>query len=179
VSDAPDPRPRPAYGEYATPEEQRARIRQPDVESVLDGSGAAASVPAPAVEAPPVAMAGHPLDRIITIALLAMGAVNVFLSVPGFLDLSETFARTMAAMGIPGEFSNFAAAQTWGAVASVVMVAGYLLTAVATWRRLRAGRMSWWLPVVGAVITFVLTVVCLAVPLWGDPAFQAYVNSMS
>ncbi len=26
----PDERPRPQYGEYATPEEQRARIQQPD-----------------------------------------------------------------------------------------------------------------------------------------------------
>lgn len=177
MSDPRDPRPRPAYGEYATPEEQRAHIRQPDVESVLDGT--AAPAPEPVSTAPPGTPAGSPLDRIVTIALLAMGAVNVFLSVPGFLDLSETFARTMAAMGIPGEFSNVAAAQTWGAVASVVMVAGYLLTAVATWRRLRAGRISWWLPVVGAVITFVLVVICLAVPLWGDAAFQAYVDTMS
>ena len=31
----PDPRPRPQYGEYASPEEQRARIAKPDVTDAL------------------------------------------------------------------------------------------------------------------------------------------------
>ena len=33
---APDERPRPQYGEYATPEEQRARIQQPDATWALE-----------------------------------------------------------------------------------------------------------------------------------------------
>ncbi len=33
---APEERPRPQYGEYATPEEQRARIQHPDVTWALE-----------------------------------------------------------------------------------------------------------------------------------------------
>ncbi|MET0734806.1 MAG: DUF6264 family protein [Microbacterium sp.] len=191
--DTPDPRPRPAYGEYATPEQQRARIQQPDVAHSLDHGVAAptaAPAPVPAPQPAPAPRYGGDLpgatrpagprpDRIITAILLGAGAVNVFLSVQGFLNLADAFARTMETMGIPGEFTNTAAAQTWGAIAAVVLIAGYLLTALAAWRRIRAGRISWWIPLVGAAISYALVLACLSVPLAGDPAFQEYVRSMS
>lgn len=185
-SETPDPRPRPAYGEYATPEEQRARIQQPDLEAVLDGTideTATMAAAMGATDATPSARASlepvRPMDRVFTLALLGFGAVNVFFSVQSFLDMSDAFTRTFASMGIPGEFTNTDAAQTWGTIAAVVMIAGFLITAIAAWRRLRAGRISWWIPLVGAAITYVIVFVCLAVPLWGDPAFQAYIASMS
>jgi energy-converting hydrogenase Eha subunit C len=184
VSDTPDPRPRPAYGEYATPEEQRARIAQPTPEFAPPAAEPVA-VPTPGVApaagaaAPAKAAVRPPVDRIATLTLLAMGAVNVFFSVQGFLDLGPTLARTMAEIGIPGEFTNVEAARTWGAIAAVVLLAGYLITALASWRRLSSGRRAWWIPIVGAAITYVLVVACLTVPIAGDPAFQAYVTSQT
>ena len=172
-----EPRPRPQYGEYATPEEQRSRIRQPD------------PVLLPPVEPVPVAPRPGPVagparpplrsDRLVTLILLGMGAVNVLFSAPSFFDLSGAFTRTMATMGIPGEFTNTGAAQLWGAIAAVSLVVGYLVTAFAAWRRLRAGRISWWIPLVGAIATYAVVVVCLMVPLTGDPAFQQYVGTLS
>lgn len=186
MSDPRDPeeRPRPQYGEYASPEEQQARIRQPDVTDELD-RGRAPVVPADAAgadagSAPASApTAGTAIDRIATAVLLGLGAVNVLFTVPGFLDLSATFARTMEAMGIPGSFTNDAAAQTWGSIAVVVLIAGFLITALASWRRLRAGRRAWWIPLVGAAVTYVIVVSCLTVPIAGDPAFQEYVATLS
>lgn len=187
--DPQDPRPRPQYGEYATPEEQRARIRQPDVTEALEAGEAVAAVapapaPAPAEASAPAAVAPatkprSQANRLATIALLAVGAVNVLFSVFGYLDIAPAIQRSMDVIGMPGEFTNTAAAQTWGAIAAVVLVAGYLITAIAAWRRLSAGKISWWIPLVGAVATFVIVSACLMVPLVGDPAFNAYVTSLT
>lgn len=174
---ADDERPRPQYGEYATPEEQRARIRQPDITDDLDSGRAPADEVLVGASLPP--STGFPFDRIITFALLGLGLVNVVFTVPGFLDLAATFDRTMATMGIPGGFTNVEAAEAWGGIAAVVVVAGYLLTALASWRRLRAGKRAWWLPLVGAAITYAIVLTCLTVPIAGDPAFQEYVATLS
>ncbi|GAA1850233.1 DUF6264 family protein [Microbacterium koreense] len=173
-------RPRPRFGEYASEEEQRSRIRQPEVTDLLSTGGAPDEAPAatPVMAAPTPKPAGG-ANRLATILLLAVGAANVLFSVIGYLDLASSIERTLELMGVPGEFTNIAAAQTWGAVSAAVMVGGFVLTAVLAWRRLRAGRSSWWIPLVGAVVTYVIVSVCLSVPLLGDPAFTAYVTSLS
>lgn len=189
----PDGRERPRFGEYASPEEQRSRIQQPDVTEALSAgvapvepvepvhpvaaaapvSGQAAPFGAPAVRQPSRA------NRLITIMLLAFGAANVVFSLFSYLDLAPSIERTMDVMGIPGGFTNYDAARTWGTIAAIVMVLVYLLTAVITWRVLKAGRVSWWIPLVGAVIAYVLVSLCIAVPLLGDPAFTEYVSSLT
>jgi hypothetical protein len=110
--DADQLRPRPQYGEYATPEEQRSRIRQPDVTEALeagiapDGAVTTPVVPAASVTARPAS----PINRLVTIVLLAFGAVNVIFSVVSYLDIVPVIERAMEVMGIPGEFTNVAAA---------------------------------------------------------------------
>lgn len=111
--------------------------------------------------------------------LLAWGAVMVVFYAVGYLDYPRTIAESMTILGIPGEFTNVDAARTWGIVAAVVLVVGYLLTLVLTARRLRRGRIAWWIPVAGAVVTFVVIAICLSIPLMGDPAFLAYIRSTS
>ena len=192
----PDPRPRPAYGEYATPEEQQARIRQPDVTASFD-SGQAPVAPA----APPLGSAPHapqwgatpplgsapaasgvrrrPVDRAITFALLAFGAINVVFSAMSYVDLPALATRAMAILGIEGEFTNVESASFWGPAAAVVLVVGFVLTAVLAVRRVRRFKIAWWIPVVGGFVTYVAVYICLIIPLWGDPAFMEYVTSMS
>src|SRR4051794_31950062 len=113
MSDQPsDSRPRPQYGEYATPEEQRARIRQPAPEAtrtsgpatpvgVRTGVGAAPKPPKTQPKAGPLPPASSPsrpaqtgpgfdtpqsrvrvVDRIVTFALLTYGLVNVVSLIP-------------------------------------------------------------------------------------------------
>ena len=173
-------RPRPRFGEYASAEEQRSHIQQPEVTGLLSTGGGSVEEPAavPAVVAPTPKPAGG-ANRLATILLLAIGAANVVFSVIGYLDLASSIERTLELMEVPGEFTNVAAAQTWGVVASAVMVGGFVLTAMLAWRRLRAERTSWWIPLVGAVVTYAIVSVCLSVPLLGDPAFTAYVTSLS
>lgn len=161
-----EPRPRPQYGEYATPEQQRAAIRQPE-------PTAPASVDAPhPPTAPATTVAARPTrtaDRIITVALLVYGLVTVVSAIPQLVDFTA-FAKTwMEVAGVEGEFTNTAQGALWGGVGATVFAVGWVLTAVLSWWSLARGRVSWWIPLVGAIVTFVIVSICLVVPLFGDP----------
>jgi hypothetical protein len=189
---APDERPRPQYGEYATPEEQRARIQHPDATWALDTGqrvdggqvhpspaaapdGAPLRAPVPARPITPARRA----DRVVTLALLALGALNVIFTAAAYFDLAGLADQAFSMLGIPGEFTNFESAQLWGPLAAIALIAGFVLTALLAWRNLQAGRISWWIPVVGAIVTYIAVYVCIAIPLLGDPAFMEYATTFS
>lgn len=184
---APEERPRPQYGEYATPEEQRARIQQPDVTWALETGQAAEggqAHPAPSGGAPVAAPVsgmtpGRGVDRAVTLALLALGALNVIITAVTYFDLVGLANQAFSLLGVPGEFTNVESAQLWGPIAAVALITGFVLTALLAWRSLRAGRISWWIPVVGAILTYIVVYVCLAIPLLGDPAFMEYSTTLS
>ena len=183
---SPDPRPRPQYGEYATPEEQRARIQHPDATWSLETGQAPESTgseptekhgwPIDTTPAPPMAPP-RATDRIVTFALLIVGAFNVVFSAISYFNLASLADQAMSILGIPGEFTNLEAAQLWGPIAAAVLIVGYLLTAFFAWRAVRAGRLSWWIPLVGAIVTYIAVYICLAVPLLGDPAFVQFATT--
>lgn len=169
---------RPQYGEYATPEEQRRLAGLPPVDAVPVTD--AAPAPAPAPEAPaPVRAAARPWDRILTIALLAYGVINVFMSAMTYLDLATPMNESMRILGIEGEFTNFEQAKVWGTVAAVVLVVGWVVTAWLSIRRLRTGKLTWWVPLVGAAATILVASCCIAVPMMGDPAFISFVGGVA
>lgn len=173
---------RPQYGEYATPEEQRRLAGLPPLDAVTEAPVAATSAPAPPPPAPMAAerAASKPADRrwdrIITIALLAYGVVNVFMTGTSYLDLPSVMNQSMEILGIEGEFTNFAQGRTWGVIAAVVLVVGWVVTAWLSMRRLRSGKLTWWVPLVGAVVTTIVASLCIVVPMMNDPAFIAYLG---
>ncbi|MEW1961253.1 DUF6264 family protein [Microbacterium sp. NPDC077644] len=160
---------RPQYGELATPEEQRRLAGLPPVEEQPPAPAAAASPE-------PVAQSREPRrwDRIITIALLVYGVFNVFMTGMSYLDLPGVMNESMRILGIEGKFTNFDQARVWGTIAAIVLVAGWVITALISVRRLRASKLAWWVPLVGAVVTMLVASVCISIPMVGDPAFQAY-----
>ncbi|KJL24981.1 hypothetical protein RN51_00801 [Microbacterium oxydans] len=121
----------------------------------------------------------HPLDRFATIAMLAYGLINVVVTGLSYLDLASVLNQTMKIVGIEGEFTNFAAGRTWGVIAAIVLVVGWSVTAALSIRRLRRGRLTWWVPIVGAIVTMGVVTVCIAVPMMGDPAFVAHLEQMT
>lgn len=187
MTDSQPARPRPQYGEYATPEEQRARIADPGAAAALEAAAAPVAQTAehrrvagseehaaPQLASPrPTTTAARPTrtaDRIITIALLAYGLVTVLGAIPQLVDFAG-FARTWMDMaGIDGTLTDPAAGRAWGIAGAVVFAAGWLLTAVLAWWSLSRRRLSWWIPLVGAIVTFVIVSLCLSVPLLSDPA---------
>ena len=181
---APDPRPRPQFGEYATPEEQRARIAQPDASLVYE--------PAPVIEQAPAApqtpvaastapgqRRSRPVDRIVTFALLAYGLINVISSFPALVDFTA-YAQTMFdLLGVEATLTDPAAGRPWGIAAALVLAFGWLLTATLSWLSLRRGRLSWWIPLVGGVVFTFASATLVLVPLMSDPAVrEALVSSI-
>ncbi|MFB7251930.1 DUF6264 family protein [Microbacterium sp. NPDC056234] len=174
MSDQMTPAQRPQYGEYATPEEQRRLAGLPPVDAAPVAEVPTAPAAPTAPEAP--ARRGN-IDRIVTIALLAYGLVNVVMTAISYLDLPAVLQQSMQILGIEGEFSNFTQGRLWGGIAAVVLVIGYALTVLLAFRRLRAGKRSWWVTLVGAVATMIVVTVCIMIPMLADPVFVQYLQS--
>lgn len=180
-----DPRPRPQYGEYASPEEQRARIQQPAPEwqqpvtpaAPVMADTAEGGIPSPqaATGAPPV---GAPVrtrlaDRVVTVALLVYGLFNVVTSFPSFLDYAA-YAETMfAVMGLDVTLSDPAAGRPFGIAAAVLLAVGWIATALVSLWSLRRGRLTWWIPLSAGILFTFVTGVLMAIPLMSDPAVIA------
>ncbi|MFS0893174.1 DUF6264 family protein [Microbacterium sp. 179-I 3D3 NHS] len=169
---------RPRYGELATPEEQRRAAGLEPTGEQAPAPIAVEPVGVPREATDPTVRRTHPVDRVVTIALLAYGLINVIVTALSYLDLTRVMNESMAILGIDGEFTNYAQGKLWGTVAAIVLIVGWSVTAWASIRRLRSGRITWWVPLVGAVATMLVASVCLAVPMMGDPAFVSYLENM-
>lgn len=175
-----DDRPRPEYGEYATPQEQAKAIAKsqplpPRAEQPVEGR--AAPVPPPAIgpSGTPVARGGS-ADRFATLLLLALGLVYLVGGSPSYLALPATLDTVYQQWGI-GSYAATGFASAIGIVVVVSQAVIWVVIAVIAIRRLRSSRSSWWVPVVGAVATFVVTVILMAIVIMSDPAFTAYLTS--
>ena len=173
----PAERPRPQYGEYATPEEQRARIKQPDMTRLLetgqdpDALKGAAPADTPSVAAKPAAPAirrGRFADRVATIALLVYGLVNVVTSIPSMIDYGSYATTVLGLLGVDAELADPAAGRPWGIAAALVLAIGWLLTAYISWRSLARNRVTWWIPLVGAIVFMTISGILLMVPIVSD-----------
>ncbi|WP_292831819.1 DUF6264 family protein [Microbacterium sp.] len=170
AGEEPDSRPRPQYGEYASPEQQQASIREPVRQG--DPRGVAPTVPvAPRASAP---VRRRTVDRVVTVALLAYGLVTVLSAVPQLWDFSGFAETWMGLAGIDGTFTNTAQGDLWGRIGAGAFAFGWVLTVVFAWRSVTARRLSWWIPVAGAAVSFIIVSVCLTVPLIGDPVVYGF-----
>lgn len=167
----------PRYGEIASPEEQRAAAGLPPL-GASEVRPVATDADAPAAPATGT-VRGSSVDRFVTIALLAYGLLTVITSGLSYLDLATVINQAMGILGVDGEFTNFAQGKLWGTAAAIVLAGGWVATAFLSLRRLRTGKRTWWVPIVGAVCTSLLVSICIAVPMMGDPAFIEYVGSAS
>ncbi|ALJ19871.1 hypothetical protein AOA12_08100 [Microbacterium sp. No. 7] len=157
----------PQYGEYATPEQQRAAIRQPLPQ-------APHPAPEPERATTTAARPRRTADRVLTIALLAYGLLTVLTAIPQLLDFQGFVDAWIDVAGVDAEFTNFAQGRVWGHIGAVVFGLGWVVTALASVRALRRGRVAWWIPLVGAIVTFLIASICLSVPILGDPGIAAH-----
>nr|WP_315268201.1 DUF6264 family protein [Microbacterium lemovicicum] len=176
-----DARPQPLYGQYATPEEQRARIAQPDATYALETGQApepaeparpASSTAAPV--APATVAARRRVDMIVTLVLLGYGLVNVVVTAVQLSDFPAFAQEFMRVAGIDGSFTNDAQGQLWSTIGAIAYAAVYLAVVLVVVLLFRRGRRTWWVPLTGAVLAFVLLTVCLTSALIGDPAIMGY-----
>lgn len=173
-------RPRPQFGEYATPEAQRDAIKVPldHAESIPVQSHESASTHITVQDAPPQQKRASNGDRFATVILLGIGLVTVLMTIPALLNLPEAIASAYSQLGV-GTFSSddLALSLGWGALLTEVV-----LWIVALWlslRVLRRGKMAWWIPLVLGVIANIVVVAAITIAMMADPAFMEYVNQMS
>ena len=159
MSDAVD---RPRYGAYATPEQQaEARGTEPPVEVVEPGHPVVAEAPRP-----------RQFDRIAAMMLLGLGFLNVVSSIPGWLRMPETLQLAYDQLGL-GTFTATDVASSLGIVAVIIQAVLWIVTLLITMLLIRRRRLSWWVPVVGGVVSFLAITVIVYIALAGDPAFLA------
>lgn len=159
------PRPQPQYGEYATPEEQRARIREPQPPPAEPAPQRPAA-PAPAGRATAVEAPWRLIDRGAAVALLAYGLLSLVNAIPAILDP----APLLEAMGIDAGALEVTTTGAWGVAAVILLAGGWLLTAWLTWRAHRRGWVVFWIPLAGGFVFNALSGVVVAFGLLGDPA---------
>jgi hypothetical protein len=173
-----DDRQRPDYGEYATPEEQRAMQMPLDPRAANDPNAPLAQLASmESVILPPPAVAPDRrlrVDRVITAILLGYGLISVLSTIPRYLDFTALANEAFRISGIPGEFSNFAQGASMGNAAAFILAVGFGVTVWLTIRRWRRGQRAWWVPVVGALVTNIPVMICLMVALMNDPAMLDY-----
>ncbi|RLP80845.1 hypothetical protein D9V34_01110 [Mycetocola lacteus] len=116
-----------------------------------------------------------PPDRFISLILLAFGAFSILTSVPALLNLREAFVEYFKELGISGD-SLGQSINVSGWVMAAIMIAVWCLSAWWTMRRIRAGKSSWWIPLLGAVVALLVMSMILAPVMGNDPAFQEYVR---
>lgn len=196
-----DPRPRPRYGEYAPegwvnpvppadvappagqagpapdgaqPAPPSASWSQPQQgQGQGQGRGAGGAQPYPGPPATPAALStGRRVDRVATFVLLGLAGYNVITNIVLVSGFSRTLLSAFSAQGYPvDDFSGQAALQQAGAAIAIVSLVVFVPMLVLTLRRLRAGKLTFWVPLAaGAVVTIVQMVLVLSVFL-GDPAF--------
>jgi len=190
-----DERPRPEYGEYATPEEQRARMGLPPAHhgalhahtaaspaasapSLAGHDGVAGREPAPP-RAQPSGSETRPArgwDRLLTWTLLAIGLLTLTASAGSYLNMAPAMQAAYQELGI-GHFGAGAIARPAGIALIIVQTAVWVGTALLSQRSLRRGRISFWIPLLGAVMSYISLVVVLLIVVLNDPAFVAYISA--
>ena len=79
---------------------------------------------------------GRFADRVVTIALLVYGLVNVVTGIPSMIDYGAYVTTVLSLLGVEGELADPAAGRPWGIAAALVLAIGWLLTAYLSWRSL-------------------------------------------
>ncbi|MDQ1128130.1 DUF6264 family protein [Microbacterium sp. SORGH_AS_0888] len=177
----PDGRPRPQFGEYATPEEQRARIRQPETTAALSNGQAPderTTPRGPAVgAAPSVRGRGRLVDRVVTGVLLGYGLFIVLTSIPTFIDYGGFASTFLSALGVSATLADPGAGRGWGLAASLVLGVGWLVAVLLSFANLRAGRITFWIPLVAGIVCNLVSSALVIIPLVSDHAVWSAIES--
>jgi hypothetical protein len=194
---ADEERPRPQYGEYATPEEVAeargplpvqptdpvSRLAAPISRSLSTRAAKSNSRPAPGLSsAPPPrgapVAARHPrqANNMITVLLLVVGVWNTVTSIPSYLDLGPVLSQGLQLAGYP-TVAFGAAAHTAGIVLLVLSLLVLIAAVGVSFRLIRGARRSIWVPVVAGALYLVAAIVVMTVVVANTPALAAVLHN--
>lgn len=115
------------------------------------------------------------IDRVATIVLLAAGAIGSLYMADSFMQLTPFFAQLYALFEL-GEFT----APAWFAVISTIGWMGQLLiwalTLLLSIQRMRRQKLAFFIPIAGAVLSFIVAIVLMVVAISAAPEFIEYLT---
>lgn len=107
-------------------------------------------------------------DRIVTILLLVFGGFGALQSAFAMMGLSTMFAVMEGAPGIT-EITPPAWADLTGKVVGLALLVLYGLVLVFSIRRMRAGKITFWAPLVAGIVAFVVVTAIVAAAMMQTP----------
>ena len=171
-----DERPRPQYGEYAP---EGWTWTPPPGETTSDPAPQMAT---PAARAPAggaaTGAAGRPVDRIITVVLLALAVLGALNSVLSLQQLAPQVQLVYDQQGI-GDFTPPAWLPTLALIGTIAQLALLAVTLVWSVRRLRAGRLAFWVPIAGGAASVIVMMVLVSIVFLNDPTFLSYLDGLT
>jgi hypothetical protein len=162
-----DERPRPEYGEYATPEQQAAAMGKYYVAPVpvaapvahvrTDVTPAGATVPRN--EQDQLRSGGSTIDRFASIFQLGIGLA--FLINSNYFQFAEALNSASTELGLSTTFPVLL--DQLGGVILAVNIALYVFTALFVYSRIRRGKLAFFLPIIGFAVFYAFIFVVLSV----------------
>ena len=123
-------------------------------------------------------------DRMITWGLIFVAVYSVFSGLGDYINprnamnlLYEELNTLNPAFKL-GNFENIKFAVQMGWVAVTIQAVVLAMVVWISRQRMKAKKFSWWIPVLGAVISNALSTACIFVALFADPGFQAAINNL-
>jgi len=170
----PDPRPRPQYGEYASPDEAlaAARARDPWAPPSTPPVTSAPQQPAAATRAP------SRTDRSWTLVLLVLGGFFTAYAILTMTTLDVNFEQFYEVYGIEGSHQVTPVEPIAAGVVIVSHLALLVGSVILARRRLQAGRLAFWIPLAAGAIASVIFFVAFAAIVAADPNIMEYMNSI-
>lgn len=115
-------------------------------------------------------------DRILTVALLVLGAFGAWDSARAMQQLGQQIQTTYTMLGI-GDFTAPEWLSTLSVVGIVVQLSLFAAVLGLSILRLRARRIAFWIPLTGGAVSVVITVVLMAFVVFSDPTYLEFVQS--
>jgi hypothetical protein len=178
-----EPRQAPQYGEFASPEQQAKAMGLPWPPPPVAESSVPILDPVPA-EATRSQRVGARLaiarrwDVMLCTILLAYGLYSVVSGLFQFADLGTVISELFRTQGIGG-YRATALTPVLGAVINVVNLLVFIATAYVTYRVLISGRVAFYIPIIGVLVSGAIGTVCLLILLFQDPNFVTYLTKMN
>ena len=126
--------------------------------------------PAPA----PVVSSGRRWDIIVSVALVVFGAYATFSSLAQYANFQTTIETVYATYGYTGTYSNPSLATTVGIALNIVQPIALIIAVFFTARRLRAGKIAFWVPLTAGAAVSIISAVLILVVIFSDSAFVAF-----
>jgi hypothetical protein len=114
-------------------------------------------------------------DPPLTVALLVAGVINVTVTVANMRELPQTLQLGYVQQGI-GKYTSVGLASAMGWSVIVTSMLALVLAIGVAVPRIRAHRLAFWVPLVAAGASVILTTVFVSIAVFGDPAGAAYLQ---